>query len=55
VISVREIRDDDRPWLHELVARAWHHPVVSISGTYDSSTIPGYVAELDDDRVGALT
>jgi GNAT superfamily N-acetyltransferase len=54
-MAVRELADDDRPWLRELVDSLWGLPVVSVSGAHDAPAYRGYVAELDDERAGAAT
>ncbi|HZT67196.1 MAG TPA: GNAT family N-acetyltransferase [Acidimicrobiales bacterium] len=37
------------------MVREWGLPVVSISGAYDPSTLPGFLAEGKDGPVGAVT
>jgi GNAT superfamily N-acetyltransferase len=55
MMIVRPLDDDDRSWLGETVTREWGVPVVSISGVYDPRTLPGFVAERDDRRIGVVT
>jgi ribosomal protein S18 acetylase RimI-like enzyme len=52
---IREIGESDRSWLRGLIAREWGLPVVSISGTHDPSSLAGFVAEDDDESLGAIT
>lgn len=54
-VRIRPLDAADRDWLAALVGQEWGLPVVSISGTYDPSTLPGFVAVAGGDRVGALT
>jgi septum formation protein len=53
--TVRPAGDADGPWIAEFVARTWGLPVVSVSGVHDPTRLPGFVAEVDGERVGALT
>ena len=55
IVIVRELGDSDRSWVHRLVESEWGLPVVSTSGNYDPSTLPGFVAEQDGERIGVLT
>ena len=52
---MRSLLPDDRGWLGHLVGDQWGLPVVSISGTYDPSTLPGFVAVANNEPVGAIT
>jgi GNAT superfamily N-acetyltransferase len=54
-VRVRELTDADRSWARSLLDSAWGLPVVSISGAYDASTLPGFLADDDDNSVGVLT
>jgi len=54
-IAIRDVCDDDRGWLRELIEAKWGLPVVSVSGAYDPSTYPAVVAYHDGRTVGALT
>ena len=54
-MHVRELDDADIPWLEGLIAREWGLPVVSISGIYNPSTLPGFVAEGEQGRLGVVT
>ncbi len=42
---VRDLTDEDRDWLAEVVTAAWGPPVVSLSGAHDVVALPGLVAE----------
>jgi GNAT superfamily N-acetyltransferase len=58
VATVRALTGTDRPWLRDLIVRAWGLPVVSSSGVYDRpEALDGFVAEDPDDgdRMGAAT
>ena len=54
---VRDLTDDDRDWLAEVVTAAWGLPVVSLSGVHDVVRLPGLVAEQEPGgaRLGVLT
>lgn len=54
-MDVHTLADEDRTWLRTLVESEWGLPVVSVSGLYDPSTLPGFVAWLGAERAGALT
>jgi ribosomal protein S18 acetylase RimI-like enzyme len=54
-VIVREFGVADRPWLRTLIAAEWGLPVISISGSYDPSTLPGFVAEDEGGTAGAVT
>ena len=54
-LEIRPLADDDRPWLQDLITRLWGLPVVSISGRLDPNSLPGFIAEMDGERVGAVT
>jgi GNAT superfamily N-acetyltransferase len=53
-VTVREVREDDRPWLAEVAATMWASPRMVSRGrlTEDVSSLDGYVAELDGERAG---
>lgn len=54
---VRSLRDDERPWVRDLIRERWADEIVACHGTlYRPDTLPGFVAEDDDGaRVGLLT
>lgn len=54
---VRDLTDEDRDWLAELVTAAWGLPVVSLSGAHDVVRLPGLVAQEEQGgaRLGVLT
>ena len=54
-MRVRPLDDGDRDWLAHLVAHEWGLPVVTVSGAYDPSSLPGFVAEEGDRRLGVVT
>jgi GNAT superfamily N-acetyltransferase len=55
-LRVREVTEEDRPWLHALIERQWGLPVVTPTGAYHApETHDGVVAEIDGERAGALT
>ena len=54
-MEVQRLDDGDRRWLRQLVIDEWGLPVVSISGAYDPSTLPGFVAVDRGQRIGAVT
>jgi hypothetical protein len=54
-MELRGIEDPDRSWLREVVASEWGLPVVSVSGAYDPSTLPGFVAEDTGRQLGVVT
>jgi septum formation protein len=53
--SVRALDPSDRPFITRLVEEEWGLPAVSVSGAHDPTRLPGLVAEIAGDRVGALT
>jgi ribosomal protein S18 acetylase RimI-like enzyme len=54
-VIVREFGDADRPWLRTLIEAEWGLPVISVSGSYDPSALPGFVAEDEGGTAGAVT
>ena len=54
-IDIRKSNDADRAWVRALMEEMWGLPVVSISGAYDPSDLPGLVAEVDGSHLGLLT
>jgi GNAT superfamily N-acetyltransferase len=54
-VTVRAVTDEDQPWLKALIDSDWGLPVVSVSGSHDPTRLPGFVAQLDSRRVGAVT
>jgi ribosomal protein S18 acetylase RimI-like enzyme len=53
---VRPLVGDDRSWVRTLLAASWGVPVVSPGGVYDDpAALPGFVADLDGERAGAVT
>ncbi len=54
---VRDLTDEDRPWLAEVVTAAWGLPVVSLSGAHDVVALPGLIAQEEPGgaRLGAAT
>jgi ribosomal protein S18 acetylase RimI-like enzyme len=55
-IDVRQVRDDDREWIRQLVRDAWGAPIVVTRGKiHRPDLLPGFIAELDGYREGLLT
>jgi ribosomal protein S18 acetylase RimI-like enzyme len=54
-MQITPLHASHRRWLHELLEEEWGLPVVSISGAYDPSRLPGFVAEDRGQLVGAVT
>lgn len=55
-LVIRPLADDDRPWLRDRIATSWGLPVVTPTGSHpDPAELPGFVAELDGARAGAVT
>lgn len=55
-LRVRELTDEDRPWLRSLVEEEWGIPVVTPTGAYEApETHDGVVAEIDGERAGVVT
>ena len=54
---IRDLTDEDRDWLAEVVTAAWGLPVVTLSGVHDVPRLPGLVAEREPGgtRLGVLT
>jgi RimJ/RimL family protein N-acetyltransferase len=55
VMKVRPLDEGDRVWLSRLVMHEWGIPVVSVSGAYDPSDLPGFVAVDGERRIGMVT
>jgi GNAT superfamily N-acetyltransferase len=53
--AVRVLEAADRPWVRRLVSDEWGLPVVSPSGRYDPSTLPGFVADERGRPLGVVT
>jgi septum formation protein len=53
--TLRRVVETDRPLIADLVASEWGLPVVSVSGLYNPSALPGIVAEQEGELVGVLT
>jgi ribosomal protein S18 acetylase RimI-like enzyme len=55
-IAVRAMRPDDLAWVGELFAERWGGNIsVSRGVAHDATTLPGFVAWLDGERVGVAT
>ena len=54
-VHVRALEGADRPWLRRLIDETWGLPAVSISGPHDPGDLPGFIAEIEAEPVGALT
>jgi ribosomal protein S18 acetylase RimI-like enzyme len=53
---IRPIRDEDRPWMREVLAERWGSTrIVSRGRVHEADLLPGWIAELDGDRAGLLT
>lgn len=53
-VTVRAVAEADRPWLADAIVAAWASDKVASRGrlTEPVSTLPGFVAELNGERVG---
>jgi len=55
-IQVRPVTEKDRPWIKELIEQAWHAEfVVAHKRTYYPEKLDGFIAVLQDKRVGLIT
>lgn len=55
-IQVRELTDADRGWARQVLEDNWGSTTVVTRGRlHDADELPGYVAELDGERVGLIT
>jgi GNAT superfamily N-acetyltransferase len=55
-VSIRALREDDRPWAAELMHERWGGEVVVTGGkARDASLLEGFVAEADGEPVGLAT
>lgn len=53
---VRPVRDADRPWIEEFIAREWGSPVVASRGVlHRPSALDGFIAEADGATIGLIT
>jgi ribosomal protein S18 acetylase RimI-like enzyme len=56
VVEVRPLADADRAWSIEVETESWGEPVVARKGELvDLDGLPGFVAVIEDDRVGLAT
>ena len=54
--QVRPLRDDDRPWVAELLEREWGATrIVTRGRVYQADRLPGFVAVRDDRPCGLVT
>jgi ribosomal protein S18 acetylase RimI-like enzyme len=54
-VIIRDLTEEDSPWLRDLVQEHWGLPVVSVSRQYDDIELPGFVAVEDEERLGCLS
>jgi ribosomal protein S18 acetylase RimI-like enzyme len=55
-VSVRALREDDRPWAIESMRERWSGEVIVTGGkARDASLLEGFVAEADGEPVGLAT
>ncbi len=56
MLTIREITDQDRVWLADVLRERWGAPIMIVHGvTYDVSSLPGFIAEEQDEWVGVVT
>lgn len=56
VITIREITEQDRVWLADFATARWGAPIMIAHGvTHDMSSLPGFIAEDQDECVGVVT
>jgi hypothetical protein len=55
-IVIRETNETDRTWVNHLLQEHWGSTmIVSRGKSHDASKLPGFIATLDEQRVGLLT
>jgi GNAT superfamily N-acetyltransferase len=54
-MEIRPLAPGDRADVRRLVEKEWGLPVVTLTGAYDPSTLPGFVALDDAELLGAIT
>ncbi len=55
-LLIREIAADDRPWIRQFLIERWASPLMVTRGRiHDTDRLPGYIAEIDGEKVGLLT
>ena len=55
-IAVRPLTDADHGWVEEFIIQRWGSPIMIGHGViYTISELPGFVADIEGERVGLLT
>lgn len=55
-ITVRELRDEDRGWVADVMVDRWGSPIAVAHGVvFEPAALPGFMAEEDGRPVGLLT
>ena len=56
MVEIRPLADEDRPWALEVETESWGTTVVARLGELvDPTVLPGFVANVDGQRVGLVT
>lgn len=56
VIRLRTVYEDDRPWVARVLKERWHSTQIVTHGQiHQAERLPGFVAEVHDERVGLVT
>ena len=54
--EIRPIEDSDRPWMGRFLDSRWgSRRIVTRGVVYDTSSLPGYIAEMEGQPVGLIT
>jgi ribosomal protein S18 acetylase RimI-like enzyme len=55
-VRIRRINTDDREWIREILTSQWGSTLIVARGRkYQADKLPGFIALLDDKRVGLIT
>lgn len=56
IIEIHPLTDEDRLWAQQFIIDHWGDSImITQGGTYYPHTLPGFIAALNDERVGLLT
>ena len=53
-ISIRPIEEEDKEWIKKVMVDAWNSEMVAASKLFNTLTLPGFVAELNDQPTGVV-
>jgi GNAT superfamily N-acetyltransferase len=53
---IRKIEDGDREWIRDLLIKEWKSPLIVTRGViHQADSLPGFIAEIGENRQGLLT